>query len=102
MVEKIPLKKSQIEAEIDVKHHVAGQAIGTCHKHAKVVGQNYTDTGCTISIEVCPGEYDKLINELNSSTKGDFQFRIAGASASVEASADSSDSGKKKKGGKKK
>jgi len=83
-----------------VRHSVAGQALGVCHKHAKVQGQDYGDDGCTITIEIAPGDYDKLLNELNGATKGDYQFRMAGAAASAEPTDD--DGGKKKKGGKKK
>ncbi|KAG2379312.1 hypothetical protein C9374_007451 [Naegleria lovaniensis] len=97
LVEKIPLKKSQIEAEVVVKHSLAGQVIGVCHKHAKVIGQDHGDEGCTVTIEISPGDYDKLINDLNSTTKGDFNFRIAGAAATVENVGSSSDDKKKKK-----
>ncbi|KAL9642524.1 hypothetical protein ABK040_011091 [Willaertia magna] len=104
LVEKIPLKKSQIEANITLKNYQIGSCMGILLKYGKILSQDYNEDiqATIVTIEISPGDFERLMSDLNTATKGDFNMSIAGASVgsssgSGSASSSSSSGGKKKK-----
>ena len=108
LVEKIPLKKSLVYAQLSLKHQFIGSAMPIAHKFGKVTGEKYDHVGVTMDLSIVPGDYDALTNELHKVCKGDYQLELLHSSgekmtvSGSEPSASSSSSGKdKKKKGKK-
>jgi ribosome maturation protein SDO1 len=77
----LPLKKSEIEAQLTLKHAYLGQAGAIVKKWCKIMSDSYNAQGATYRITMVPGDYDAFMKELDSITKGDYDFKIEGASA---------------------
>ncbi|MNE90746.1 hypothetical protein D3C80_1882890 [compost metagenome] len=105
LVEKIPLKKTLVYAQLILKHQFIGSAMPLAHKYGQVSGEKYDHIGVTMDLAIVPGDYDALVNDLHKMCKGDYSLEImssTGDKLSVSApdsgssSASSSKSGKKK------
>lgn len=92
----LPLKKSEMGGTISLPHAHIGAAASVLKKHARVLGENYTDTGCDYVVEFLPGDYQTLLSELGKVTGGDFNFAVDG----VEPAGEAAPSNAKKTGGK--
>ena len=106
IVKKFPgiltVKKTIIEGILIIPNQYIGKASGIISKWATIKSQSYLVDGCHTNVEMIPGDYDSLINELSSATKNDFTFNITGsASGSSSSSNEYTNNAKKGKRGKK-
>jgi len=67
-----------VSAVITVTHAHIGAIPAVLKKYTTVKSEKYTNTGCEYTVTMIPGEYDKLLNELNNSTKGEYDIVIEG------------------------
>jgi len=75
--EVIAIKKSEIRGIVTVTHKYLAQVQGVFKKFGiKVEGEQFNSSGCDFDIAIVPGDYDKLLKELNDQTKGEFDFKI--------------------------
>lgn len=96
----LPMKKSEMGGTISLTHAHLGSAASILKKHARVLSENYTDTGCDYVVEFLPGDYQTLLSELGKATEGDFNFVVDGMESASEAASSSSGKGGKPKGAK--
>lgn len=94
--EILPLKKLETQATLTVQHRYTGVVNGIIQPWCKIIKENYTTEGSVLEISFVPGDYDSLMNSLQRSTKGEFQFEIVGQE---KASSDEIESEKQKKKG---
>jgi len=83
IIKKLPevlsIKRSEITGNISATHQHVAAVTGVLKKHSiTILSENFTDTGCSYSVSMVPGDYDKVIADLNTSTKGNFEFNIDG------------------------
>jgi ribosome maturation protein Sdo1 len=65
LVDKIPLKKSEVEATLSIKHQYLGQANPVVQKFCKIESENYTHEGVTMRVALVPGDYDVFVSRKN-------------------------------------
>lgn len=95
---QLPLSKTEVEATVKVKHSLYGQSVGTIKKYCAIKKENYDNEGCTMDVKIVPGDYDVFLKEMNSITKGEFQFDVVGApSITTKEEVSKKGGGKKKK-----
>ncbi len=103
LIEVMPLRKSEMEATIKVKHQYLGQAHAILHKYCEVRSDSYDNYGASYEVVMLPGDYDPLRLDLESLTKGDFDITLKSLAQGASSDDASSSSGKGgKRGGKKK
>jgi ribosome maturation protein Sdo1 len=66
LVDKMPLKKSEVEATVTIKHQYLGQANAVVQKFCKVESENYNSEGCTMRVSLVPGDYDVFVSNIVS------------------------------------
>lgn len=77
--EVLPIKRAEILGTVKSTHQFLAQTTSVFKKYSiGVIQENYTDDGCTYTVSMVPGDYDKVIADLNNSTKGTFQFEMTG------------------------
>eukprot|EP01089_Gocevia_fonbrunei_P004155 TRINITY_DN14168_c0_g1_i1.p1 TRINITY_DN14168_c0_g1~~TRINITY_DN14168_c0_g1_i1.p1 ORF type:complete len:256 (+),score=60.46 TRINITY_DN14168_c0_g1_i1:41-808(+) len=76
--ELIPVKRCEMMATITIPHSVIAACQGVLKKRCKIGKEDWNATGCTMEISFVPGDYDALISELNTVTKGDFVLDVVG------------------------
>jgi len=77
--EVLPLKRAEIIATVTATHQFLAPTANIFKKYnILVVQENYTNDGCKYTISMVPGDYDKVINDLNTATKGSFEFEMEG------------------------
>ncbi len=85
VVKKLPgvltIRKSVVEGALIIPNQHMGKVSGIINKWATIRSQSYLADGCHTNVEMIPGDYDALINELSSATKNDFIFNISGSSS---------------------
>ncbi|KAL0480397.1 ribosome maturation protein SDO1 [Acrasis kona] len=81
LIEKLPLKKSEVEATVTIKHAFLGQTNAVIQKFCKIQRDNYTNEGREMLVTMVPGDYDVFTQELHKITKGDYEINITGAGA---------------------
>jgi ribosome maturation protein SDO1 len=91
----LPLKKSIMSGTLSLPHAHLGSGDAVLRKHAKVLGEAYTDAGCDYTIEFLPGDYQNLLNELGKVTEGDFNFVVDGQGQEPVAAPSNAKGGKK-------
>eukprot|EP01080_Neovahlkampfia_damariscottae_P001491 gene1491-12108_t len=96
---QLPMSKDEVEAVIKLKHQFIGSAMAIVKKYTTVRRENYDGQGVTLEVTMIPGDYDILLKELNTNTKGEYEFNVAGQS--VDINEDLGDKKGKKKGGQK-
>lgn len=94
----MPMKKSEMGGTMTLPHAHIGAGASVLKKLARVMSENYTDTGCEYVIEFLPGDYQTLLSELGKVTGGDFNFAVDGIEEAAASS--SAPSHGKGKGGK--
>ncbi|KAA6388967.1 MAG: putative rRNA metabolism protein, SBDS family [Streblomastix strix] len=104
----LPLKKNVITGDLQIPHKYLGQCQGIIKKYSDKGREKYDHQGLTVEIEVIPGNFDKLMQELSKVTSGEHQFSFTGGSKApqpVNANEQQDKHGKKgqgnKRGGKK-
>jgi len=90
ILKKLPgvlsLKRAEVTGIVSTSHQYLGQVSGVLKKYnVTILGENYTSEGCEYSVSMVPGDYDKVISELNSVTKGEYDFRFDGDNTSISA-----------------
>jgi len=84
MIDHLPLKKSEVNAEITIKHQWLGQCTSTIRKWCSIQSENYDHIGARYKVSLIPGDYDIFIKEIESITKGDYDIKVEGEAASNE------------------
>lgn len=74
----MPMKKSEMGGTMTLPHAHIGAGAAVLKKLARVMSENYTDSGCEYFIEFLPGDYQTLLSELGKVTGGDFNFAVDG------------------------
>jgi ribosome maturation protein SDO1 len=93
----LPMKKSEMGGTMSLPHAHLGSGASVLKKLARVLSENYTDTGCDYTIEFLPGDYQTLLSELGKVTGGDFNFVVDGMETSSAEAAPSNAKGHKGK-----
>mmetsp|Transcript_333 Transcript_333/g.1197 ORF Transcript_333/g.1197 Transcript_333/m.1197 type:complete len:258 (+) Transcript_333:2344-3117(+) len=96
--DQIPLKKSTIEAELQLSHQSMGKCSGIIAKYCRILGEKYTGEGVQYGLEIIPGDLDTFLKLLNDQTKGEYQLKFAGANAVSDTPTEEPSSGKGKRG----
>jgi len=77
--EVLPIKRAEITATVSTSHQFLAQVANIFKKYSiNVLNENYTNDGCEYLVSMVPGDYDKIISDLNQATKGTFQFDLEG------------------------
>jgi len=103
IIKKLPgvltIKRAEISGVVSTTHQYLAQVSGVLKKYnVTIQGENYTSAGCEYSVAMVPGDYDKIISDLNTTTKGDYDFKIDGQAAVAIASEKEAPSGGKGRG----
>jgi len=101
IIKKLPgvltIKRAEITGLITTTNQFSGQVAGVLKKfNVTIQGTNYTSDNCEYSVAMVPGDYDKILSELNNTTKGSYDFKVDGQEplASPEKEAPSGGKGK--------
>jgi len=105
ILKKLPgvltIKRAEITGVVSTTHQYLGQVSGVLKKYnVTIQGESYTTDGCEYTVSMVPGDYDKIISDLNSATKGDYDFKIDGQAAPVVAATSEKEPSGKGRGGK--
>jgi len=77
--EVLSIKRAEICATITTTHQYIAQVTNVFKKYnINVKHENYTNEGCSYSVAMVPGDYDKILADLNQTTKGSFEFEMEG------------------------
>jgi len=98
---KLSFAKSEMEGVLSISHAYSGACANIVHAMAEVKKEDYTAEGVRWEVGVSPGDFDAFIAALNKSTKGDYDFKLAGAQEAAPAEEEKGKGkgkGKKKKG----
>jgi len=102
ILKKLPgvltIKRAEVTGVVSTTHQYLGQVSGVLKKYnVTIQGENYTADGCEYSVSMVPGDYDKVISELNSVTKGEYDFSVDGQSVTAIASTSEKEPSSEKK-----
>lgn len=100
LCEHLALKKTEMNGILRIPHASLGQAQGVIRKYCQINSENYDQDGVAMNVSFVPGDYDSLIGDLNTTTKGNFQFDVDGLQGAATSEADDEGKGKKGKKGK--
>eukprot|EP01123_Difflugia_compressa_P008180 TRINITY_DN237_c1_g1_i1.p1 TRINITY_DN237_c1_g1~~TRINITY_DN237_c1_g1_i1.p1 ORF type:complete len:281 (+),score=74.09 TRINITY_DN237_c1_g1_i1:363-1205(+) len=83
ILKKLPgvltLKRAEITGAISSTHQHLSQVTGVLKKYnVAIQSESYSSQGCTYFVSMVPGDYDKIFADLNSVTKGDYDFVVDG------------------------
>jgi len=95
--EVLPIKKSEMSGTVSVGHELSAQVQGVLNKlqDLQVKSIKHTDESAVFEISMVPGAYDKLVKDLDKTTKGSYDLKLDGGLPSAEAEPE-----KGKRGGK--
>lgn len=68
------LKRNEMSGLVKIPHKNIGKCQGILNSLTKITKEIYTDDGCVYEVGFLPGDFDQLINALNTATKGEYQF----------------------------
>jgi ribosome maturation protein SDO1 len=80
----IRLQKKIIEGRVKVPVAKLGQVIGLCYGLGDVGQQEYGTEFAYIEMNVTPGKYDQLVEQIGKMSAGEAVFEIKGSAASEE------------------
>lgn len=83
---KLPLKRSEMGATLTIPHQYVAQCASLLRARVSISKENYTTNGCSYVVSMAPGDYDKLLADLNKITKGDFQLNVGNQEQSMPSS----------------
>ena len=72
----LPLKKVLINATITIPHVHVGAVQAVVSKRVTIERQQYNADGCTMTVSLCPGDYESVLKTLERIGKGDIIFDV--------------------------
>lgn len=69
-------KAGQMFGTLTIPHKYLGKCMQTISQSCTIKSQDYDANGSKINVEICSGDFDNLMKQLSSQTKGDFQFDV--------------------------
>ena len=81
----IRLQESKIEGQVIIPNNKLGQTVGIVYNLCDVGREEYGPENAYFNVTVSPGKYDQLNDQIAKASGGLAVFKIAGASATAEA-----------------
>uniref|UniRef100_A0A6B2L9Q9 Uncharacterized protein n=1 Tax=Arcella intermedia TaxID=1963864 RepID=A0A6B2L9Q9_9EUKA len=87
ILKKLPgvltLKRAEITGVVKTTHQFIANVTGVFKRYNIAIRQeHFSSEGAEFSISMVPGDYDKVISDLNTATKGEFDFAVDGQGGS--------------------
>ncbi|KAK2962430.1 putative Ribosome maturation protein SDO1 like protein [Blattamonas nauphoetae] len=89
MRDVLPIRKNVMEGTLFVPHKYLSQCQGIVKKYCDKGREKYDGKGCTMEIGVIPGNFDRVMAELNKVTHGEHELTFSTATAPKPAAAGS-------------